>query len=220
MKLYKLLALFYIWHTTSYAQVLVKDEPRHKNVFENEIIRVLDVRIQPGDTTLFHIHKTPSLFVVFTNTSIGSQLWDGPAIKSDTKCGDVSYESFFPKPRVHRVWNSDTNQFHVIDIEIIAAVAGTTSSATKNPDLDLTFDTEKARGYGLKISSKKQLQIETTRNPILLVVLSGKIDRTDFNRKSVKMISGSFHWVEKYSKVKLENKEENQMVGYAFEIKL
>jgi hypothetical protein len=207
-----------MFQTPFLAQVLVKDEPRHKNVFENEFVRVLDVRIQPGDTTLFHIHETPSVFVAFTNTAIGSQLWDQPGIQSYTKQGDVSYESFFPKPRIHRVWNSDTTEFHVMDIEILAPTKDTTALANQNPNLVPAFDSKKAKAYNVKISSRKRVKLETTRNPMLLVVFSGELDLTDFNN-TVKIRSGSFHWVENYSKVTLENKQAIQMEGYAFEIK-
>ena len=48
------------------AQVQVSKEPRHKKVLENKYIRLLDVNIPPGDTSLFHIHSTPSVFLHFT----------------------------------------------------------------------------------------------------------------------------------------------------------
>ena len=56
------------------AQVQVSKEPRHKKVLENKYIRLLDVWLQPGDTTLFHIHSTPSVFLQFTNTAIAIQV--------------------------------------------------------------------------------------------------------------------------------------------------
>ena len=56
------------------AQVHVRNEPRHHNVFENEFVRILDVHLGPGDTTLYHLHNTPSVFIIFTNTNVGSQL--------------------------------------------------------------------------------------------------------------------------------------------------
>ena len=221
MRPYFLLIIFSLCTgIASNAQVLVKHEPRHKNVFENEIIRVLDVWIQPGDTTLFHIHETPSIFVTFTNTLIGTQLWNEPAIESKSNRGGTSYNSFYPKPRIHRVWNADTTNFHVMDIEILATTKDTTSYAIQNPNFQLSADEEKARIYSLKISSKKRMEMETAGNPILIVVIKGKLAITDFVGESVKLIPGSFHWVEKYTKVKVENIQEKQMEGYVFEIKL
>ena len=56
------------------AQVPVSKEPRHHNVFENNSVRLLNVLLPAGDTTLYHIHSTPSVFIGFTKTTTGSQL--------------------------------------------------------------------------------------------------------------------------------------------------
>src|SRR5436190_20723571 len=59
------------------AQVPVRDEPRHHNVFENGYVRLLDVFVSPRDTTQFHVHNIPSVFTTFTKTATGSQLISG-----------------------------------------------------------------------------------------------------------------------------------------------
>jgi hypothetical protein len=97
----------------TFAQVHVRDEPRHHNVFENEFIRILDVHLGPGDTTLYHLHNTPSVFVVFTNTNLGSQLIGKQPQKGANISGEVSYDSINTS-RIHRVWNEDTGWFHVM----------------------------------------------------------------------------------------------------------
>ena len=43
--------------------VPVHQEPRHHLVFDSDAIRVLDIQIPPGDTTLFHTHSNPILYV-------------------------------------------------------------------------------------------------------------------------------------------------------------
>ncbi|HEX3080985.1 MAG TPA: hypothetical protein VHQ04_11000, partial [Puia sp.] len=45
------------------SQVPVSQEPLHHKVLENNHLRLLDVHIPPGDTSMFHIHATPSVFV-------------------------------------------------------------------------------------------------------------------------------------------------------------
>src|SRR5271154_5328225 len=52
----------------------VSMEPRHHNIFENKWVRILDVHIPPGDTSLFHKHETPSVFLVLSNTKTGSEV--------------------------------------------------------------------------------------------------------------------------------------------------
>ena len=43
--------------------VPVDKEPRHRLAFEDQYIRVFDVRIAPGDTTLYHSHQRDSIYI-------------------------------------------------------------------------------------------------------------------------------------------------------------
>ena len=43
--------------------VAVRDEPRHRRRFENEFVRVYDVLVPPGDTTLYHHHSEDTFSV-------------------------------------------------------------------------------------------------------------------------------------------------------------
>src|SRR5215471_21518393 len=43
--------------------VPVLNEPRHHLKFENDYVRVFDVVVPPGDTTLFHIHSNDYAYV-------------------------------------------------------------------------------------------------------------------------------------------------------------
>ena len=74
MKKYLLLILILCSNILIKAQVQVRNEPRHHNVFENEFVRILDVYLPPNDTTQYHIHNTPSVFIVLTNCFISSGL--------------------------------------------------------------------------------------------------------------------------------------------------
>ena len=98
-------------------QVQVSEEPRHHKVLANEWVRVLDVHIPPHDTSLLHKHSTPSVFIVLSNTRTGSQVLVEPG-KPSFADGNIWFESFRDTPRIHRVWNEDTVEFHVMDIEL------------------------------------------------------------------------------------------------------
>ncbi len=104
-----------------HAQVPVREEPRHKNVLENNYIRLLDVHLAPGDTSLYHIHATPSV-VVFLSQSVmgvhtdmvGKGLPSGRVYPAQTL-----FMNYAAKPVTHRVYNDSTNVFHVMDIELL-----------------------------------------------------------------------------------------------------
>ena len=61
--------------------VPVHEEPRHHLVFEAPVTRILDVQIPAGDTTLFHTHSDPILYVSMSQSQTRSQTlgaeWSG-----------------------------------------------------------------------------------------------------------------------------------------------
>lgn len=121
-KIKLLLTILYLHTGVVTAQVQVSKEPNHKNVLENKYIRLLDVWIKPGDTSLFHIHSTPSLFLHFTNTAVCVQIKGNAWTKNKNTAGNASYTSFLKDTLVHRVSNCDTVPFHVTDIEILSTL--------------------------------------------------------------------------------------------------
>jgi len=152
------------------AQVQVSKEPRHKKVLENKYIQLLDVRIPPGDTTLFHIHSTPSVFLQFTNTTIGIQVKGQDWVKSQNIAGSAWYSTFSPDILVHRVSNWDTVPFHVTDIEILSAYK--INSPHKLLPFNILFENGKAVAYRLTDSSFNK-QIISHRGPVIAELVEG-----------------------------------------------
>jgi hypothetical protein len=117
--------------------VPVYREPRHRLVWEEGSVRVLDVQIAPGDTTLFHIHDTPILYVRVAVSPVAVQVlgadWANDpsrfypgAINSDT--------SYVLKPVTHRVTNVGTTPFRLIGI---TNAGSGTARAPGTPKTDL-----------------------------------------------------------------------------------
>jgi beta-alanine degradation protein BauB len=53
--------------------VPVEQEPHHRWIFENQYVRVLDVVLAPGESTLFHTHSHDSVAVRLTDASAQEQ---------------------------------------------------------------------------------------------------------------------------------------------------
>jgi len=150
------------------AQIHVRDEPRHHNVFENGFIRILDVYLGPGDTTLYHLHNTPSVFIMFTNTNVGSQLIGKQSQKGANITGEVSYDNL-NTPRTHRVWNEDTSWFHVMDIELTSTKQKKKIAVLQNPALKLLFDEQQVNGYSMELKAANSLQLPVSEDGYLLI---------------------------------------------------
>lgn len=104
--------------------VPVHEEPRHRLVLDRVPVRVLDVQIMPGDTTLYHRHDAPILYVRIntpvTNSQPLGQPWRPvrarPASERPSR-GDVTVNVRYPQqPLSHRVTNVDTTVFHLIAV--------------------------------------------------------------------------------------------------------
>ena len=189
-----ILSVIIFYSTILTAQVQVSKEPLHKKVLENKYIRLLDVWLQPGDTTLFHVHSTPSLFLQFTNTYIQTQLKGQSWIKEQTVAGNVSYLSFDPDVRVHRVTNCDTVPFHVSDLEILSAYKST--EKIKPLPFTMLFENEKAAAYQLANSSFTKQRI-SNRGPMIAELVAGnEITFHDaLNKESTKIKTGKYLYI-------------------------
>lgn len=179
------------------AQVQVRDEPRHHNVFENQFVRILDVHLGPKDTTLYHLHNTPSVFIIFTNTNVGSQLLGGQRQKGANVNGDISYDSL-ASPRIHRVWNEDTSWFHVIDIELTGKNQRNNQEILKNDLLTLLFNKKEVTGYKVQLKQQQQLQLPPAAKGYLLISLStAAVDYKTYNISELRyMKPGHYLWID------------------------
>jgi hypothetical protein len=153
------------------AQVQVSQEPRHHKVLDNEWVRVLDVHIRPHDTTMMHKHSTPSVFLVLSNTKTGSQVLVEPG-KTSFADGNIWFESFKDTPRIHRVWNEDNIEFHVMDIELPHAPEGN-FFVMDPPFGKRLFDTENVRVYRVSLPHGQHQVFPRSAKPVLVVNLSG-----------------------------------------------
>ena len=190
-----LIALFYC--TLAHAQLPVRNEPRHHNVFENDFVRVLDVFLGPKDTTLYHLHNTPSVFIIYTKTKVGSQLAGKPPIEGLNLPGEVSYDSL-TIPRLHRVWNDDTSWFHVMDVELTAVHHRSDISVLKDASLHLLFNKKEVNGYSIELRPSSSIQLPASLNGYLVISKSEtEIDYTiDGAVQQRFMKAGHYIWID------------------------
>jgi quercetin dioxygenase-like cupin family protein len=100
--------------------VSVDREPHHHVVLENQYVRVVDVNIPPGQTTLFHVHRRDNLSVRISGGLTQAQVlgkdWNPP---KQNERGSVNFSEGSRKPYTHRIKNLGPDTYHVIDVEIL-----------------------------------------------------------------------------------------------------
>ncbi|MEO7533569.1 MAG: hypothetical protein ABIU30_06985, partial [Ferruginibacter sp.] len=184
MKKYSLMLCLFIIAKFCAAQVPVSQEPMHHNVFENSFVRVLDVHVPPGDTSLFHKHETPSVFIVLTPVKTGSEvIIESGRSTALLKDSAISFESFAKSPRIHRVWNEDNIEFHVMDVEILNKDHHNIAATPKPTEFRLLFEEVWLRGYRVTLNGGSKIQLPAG-NPFLVVCLDDASDKVRVNKKS------------------------------------
>lgn len=99
--------------------VPVEYEPHHRVIFENQYVRVLDVVVKPGETTLFHKHSLDNIPVILTGADNRTQFAGEDWKPTPAKAESVGFIPGAAKPYVHRINNQGSTTFHVIDIQIL-----------------------------------------------------------------------------------------------------
>jgi quercetin dioxygenase-like cupin family protein len=96
------------------------DERFHHWLFENQYVRVYDVRIPPGTTTDFHDHAFDSVFVQISGGLTADQTPGQAWGKAETEVpGSVEFRPDAKQPRRHRVRNDGTTEYHVIAVQLL-----------------------------------------------------------------------------------------------------
>ena len=190
------------------AQVPVSQEPYHPIAFENNKLRILNVKLPAGDTTQYHLHSTPSLFIFFTTTKTGSQLINKEPGTGTSAAGNILFENLdTPNTRTHRVWNMDTAVFHVMDIELLSPGTGFNIKPLSLPNVVLTIDTPWMRAYSIALQKSDRVSIRKSQSAFVLVALNNGMIVLEENRKkkrtSVK--EGQFYWFKSRDKFSFKN---------------
>lgn len=177
--------LLLLIQTPLWGQVLVHQEPRHRPVFKNKEIRILNVLLPPGDTTEYHVHTTPSVFITFTTTKTGSQLKGEEKNNSESQAGSILVEDLSGEHiRTHRVWNWDKTAFNVMDVELLYQKSQMAVSPLNFSDLNLEIDTTWVRVYRLNLLAGKKFQLENPKQSFLLVALQNALVESEKNGKT------------------------------------
>ncbi|MCW3117094.1 MAG: hypothetical protein JWM28_1176 [Chitinophagaceae bacterium] len=204
----RLLVFFSILCFGAKAQVPVSREPRHHVVFENKKARILNVLLPPGDTTQYHVHSTPSVFIGLSTSRTGSQLLHQQPVSGTFTAGSVFFEDLRPPhTRTHRVWNMDRMVFHVMDVEILARDSGFTQKPFLAKHVTLEIDTPWVRTYKIELAKNEQLAINEKKRTFILVALKdSKINLSINEKETASFVSaGGFFWLNPNDRFKLTN---------------
>jgi quercetin dioxygenase-like cupin family protein len=85
----------------------------HKVLLDNDQVRVLDVRIQPGQKIAMHSHPANVVYFV-SDAKFKITFPDGKTALREIKAGTALWSG----PETHAVENTGTTEYHLVQIEM------------------------------------------------------------------------------------------------------
>jgi quercetin dioxygenase-like cupin family protein len=153
--------------------VPIEKEPRHKLVFESDLIRIFDTRIPAGDVSLFHTHSFDSAFVCIDGAETQSEELGKPIEKRPPfKAGDTWYRPHAATPLTHRVSNLGKTDFRVLDIELKQPLVESDIALAKLPkEFAPVLDNERVRVTRLTLIPGAKTPAHTLTRPALFLIV-------------------------------------------------
>jgi quercetin dioxygenase-like cupin family protein len=176
--------------------VPVLNEPLHHLKFENEYVRVFDVVVPPGDTTLFHIHSNDYAFVGIGPATLKAEVF-GAGTQQDLILKDG--EARFTKgPVTHRVTNIASSPFRNITIEILKSPGAVGSSTPDtSPGHSIVLDNERIRIERLILEPGQSTNTHTHNLSALSVFLTNarvQVTSPGGKPETIDYKPGDFRW--------------------------
>jgi len=148
----------------------VHEEPRHRVVLERGPIRLLDIQILPGDTTMDHTHDTP---ILFTHITLGNGSAGG-RVTSNTR--------YLIEPFTHREWNSGPNLLRILAITHGGPPGEDNDDRPQGLVAEPTLENEWFRSYRFELPPGAATDTLRHQNDALIVQVSaGRVEVTRSN---------------------------------------
>lgn len=159
----------------------VTQEPFHRTVFENEIVRVIDVQIPSGKRCLYHEHKLPSVVIYLTKSTNKSQTWgetdESKFLVRTLNPGESRYAPYDTQPLTHRVTNTGDSLFRVFDIELLHAKPASPAAFAKlPPGTSASFEEKLGRVVKIPLDPGASCTFPAGSQSRLLVGISGALN--------------------------------------------
>jgi hypothetical protein len=161
------------------AAVPVYEEPLHRPVFQNRLVRLLDVNIPAGATTGYHTHTARIAGAVIQDAKNWSQVAgaDPEAVGAVREAGTVMENWAAELPYTHRVSNVDVVPIHYVIGECLASPGIESAPLPETASRHLVREGKVARFYRIELAPGESTGPHTHTAPGLTIqATAGSID--------------------------------------------
>ncbi|MGE0438862.1 MAG: hypothetical protein AB7L66_01005 [Gemmatimonadales bacterium] len=172
--------------------VPVANEPRHHAQLENTVVRVFDVIVPVGDTTLYHVHTNAYTYVSVGPASLTAQVLGADPFPLVLRDGEVR----FSPPVTHRVANPAAAPFHNVTIELLSRRDRAVALPPVPAGDSVVLENDRLRAVHTLVRADEVHPVPSDERTLLVFLSAGVLHLAGGAEPvTINARPGSFHWV-------------------------
>ena len=177
------------------AIIPVEQEPRHRIVHEDAQVRVLEIRIPPGDESLMHNHMHDGVHVTVQGARISETKPDGwwASTHAASEPGLTYYSALNGKQYAHQIKNIDKVATHIIALELLGTAPAAPKATATLPYSERIANNERVEVGRIKAAAGARIDLPALPQRTLLVSLSN--GAATIGDTALALQLGSLHWL-------------------------
>ena len=187
------------------APVPVDQEPHHHVMLRNQFVVVIHTTVQPGDSTLFHVHSHDNAGVDLTTRTTTEQLLGQPEGQpSTTRAGTIFAGSPNGGSMTHRVHNVGSGPMEAMFVDLLQRPAQPSTHVAA----PVAAENASARVYNWALAPGAVSAMHSHERPYLIIAVTPmhlKMTGPDGRSLSEEVKPGDFHWIDAKVTHTLEN---------------
>ena len=168
-----------LWSAVLTAQVPValSDEPHHKRLLYTAHLRLFDVTVPAGASTLAHSHDRDVLTVALGPTTFRTRGtggdWEAPRSYVP---GTVNINNYTGAVAAHRMENVGKTPYHVLALENLRERGWSMPRVVEAPGTTLTQQSRSFAVYEVRLNSSTTRTNHVHQQPTVVVLISGSVE--------------------------------------------
>ncbi len=156
------------------AQVPVHQEPRHRPVFQNDALRVLDVEIKADDTTLDHIHNNDIAIVCISGCDLRTRLFGGTWGDANIRNpGETTTGTYSGHPATHAHQNIGSSFYRAVSVENLRPTGSSQAEPATGPGMKIVNKSRAFLIYDLRLVAGTSPTRHIHTSPTVTVLITG-----------------------------------------------
>ena len=177
------------------AIIPVEQEPRHRTVHEDAQVRVLEIRIPPGDESLMHNHMHDGVHITVQGARISETKPGGwwASTHAASEPGLTYYSALNGKQYAHQIKNIDKVATHIIALELLGTAPAAPKATAALSYSERIASNERVEVGRIKAAAGARIDLPALPQRTLRVSLSsGAATAGD---TALALQPGSLHWL-------------------------